>query len=206
MSENIRSRDSAVRSPSDLPPPRDRKKATRSVSPPLSHVPLKRFNYLLALFATLLVVFYAWRLAQWKADVGGWWNLALGRRPPAQQNPHPDQHAWAQTDQRPDGVGEPGVEQRIEELARALGLPSGDLARAIADAVREHVPPASLSSVAAHETGDAVKYVVDPSGAAASDAESAPASTASRGFGVVQEALEAAVGLDEPPSALGREV
>lgn len=43
------------------------------------------------------------------------------------------------------------AEDRINELAAALGMPSKDLAMAIADAVREHVPPASLSSVAAHE-------------------------------------------------------
>ncbi len=36
------------------------------------------------------------------------------------------------------------MEDRIDELAF-------DIAAAIADAVREHVPPASLSSVAAHE-------------------------------------------------------
>ncbi|KAI0739875.1 hypothetical protein C8Q80DRAFT_1200760 [Daedaleopsis nitida] len=43
-------------------------------------------------------------------------------------------------------------------------MPSSDLASAITDAVREHVPPASLSSVAAHEpSGTAVRYLVNPS-------------------------------------------
>ena len=45
------------------------------------------------------------------------------------------------------------VEERINELASALGMPSKDLASAIANAVREYVPPASLSSISAHQTG-----------------------------------------------------
>ena len=49
--------------------------------------------------------------------------------------------------------GHPGeihldVERRVEELADALGVDPGDFARAIADAVRQLVPPASLSSLA----------------------------------------------------------
>lgn len=45
------------------------------------------------------------------------------------------------------------VEQRINDLASALGMPSKDLASAIAVAVHKYVPPATLSSVAAHQTG-----------------------------------------------------
>ena len=45
------------------------------------------------------------------------------------------------------------VDDRINDLAAALGMPSKDLASAIASAVHEYVPPASLSSVAAHQTG-----------------------------------------------------
>jgi hypothetical protein len=48
------------------------------------------------------------------------------------------------------------VEDRINALASALGIPSKELASAIAVAVREHVPPASLSSIAAKETGSVV--------------------------------------------------
>jgi hypothetical protein len=40
------------------------------------------------------------------------------------------------------------VERRIEELADALGVDPVDFARAIADAVRQLVPPASLSLLA----------------------------------------------------------
>ncbi|EED84211.1 predicted protein [Postia placenta Mad-698-R] len=205
MSQNLQ-QPSAVQSSSDLPPPRERKRVTRSVSPPLSHVPLSRFNYIIALLAAALVAFYAWRVAQWKAEVGGWWNLALGRRPPAIQNQNHmngANGAWAaQSDDNKRKESEPDVEQRIEELARALGVSSTDLAGAIAGVVREFVPPASLSSVAAHETGNAVKYLVDPSSVSSSAAEEAPGATASSGVGAMLHAVEAAVGMDEPPSEL----
>ena len=52
------------------------------------------------------------------------------------------------------------VEDRINELARVLGIPSKKLASAIADAVRQNVPPASLSSVAAKETGKVVETLL----------------------------------------------
>ncbi|PCH34583.1 hypothetical protein WOLCODRAFT_133521 [Wolfiporia cocos MD-104 SS10] len=210
MSQAIRT-PTAVHSPSDLPPPRDRKKAIRPVSPPLSNVSLSRFNYAIVLLAALLVAFYAWRLAQWKAEVGGWWNLALGRRPLALQNQNQGTSSSAGASANP-GLKwqrhdeEPSVEDRIEELAAALGIPSKDLAQAIAGAVRDNVPPASLSSVSAHETGDAVKYIVNPSSPSSSAAENAPVSTASKGFKAMESAFEAMVGLDEPPSDLMREV
>jgi len=52
-------------------------------------------------------------------------------------------------------VTRPDVERRIEELADALGVNRVDFARAIADAVCQFVPRASLSSLAseAKETG-----------------------------------------------------
>lgn len=50
------------------------------------------------------------------------------------------------------------VEERIGALAEALDMPSRDLAFAIADGVREHVPPASLLSVKEHQTGYALNF------------------------------------------------
>ncbi|KAL6310271.1 hypothetical protein BKA93DRAFT_814049 [Sparassis latifolia] len=199
MSQNVRQRGSAVKSSSDLPPPRDRKKATAPISPPLSRVPLHRFVYYLALFAVIVSAFYTWRLFQWKAKVGGWWNLALGRRPPGMQS---QGVSWpggvAPTSTPPPSGGHASVEQRINELAAALGIASKDLASAIASAVREHVPPASLSSTAAHETGDAVQYLINPTSASASETESDPGTPASRGIiKTVASAFEAVVGLDD---------
>lgn len=49
------------------------------------------------------------------------------------------------------------VEDRVNGLASALGIPSKELASAIAGVVRQHVPPASLSSIAAKETGKVVE-------------------------------------------------
>lgn len=150
MSEAISSNSSAAKSSSDLPPSRDRK-GIRSVSPPLSGTPLHRFNYSIVLFGVLILSFYAWRWIQWKNDAGGWWNMAMGRRTPGADalNTNPTGASYGGANEREKG--EPTVEDRINELAAALGMPSSDLAAVIAEAVREHVPPASLSSVAAHE-------------------------------------------------------
>ncbi|KAI0074891.1 hypothetical protein K474DRAFT_1709459 [Panus rudis PR-1116 ss-1] len=196
---------SAVKSKADLPPPREGK-GIRSVSPPLSNTPLHRFNYYIALLAVLLLAIYSYRLLQWKANAGGWWNLALGKRPPIAQTQDAQssgQSGWKGTGAPSGGArADLTVEQRIEELASALGMPSKDLASAIAGAVREFVPPATLSSVSASQTGEAVSYLVDPSGAAASESESAIGATATKGFKVVASAFEAAVGMDEPPVEL----
>lgn len=219
MSSNIQN-ESNVRSADDLPPPRDRQ-GMRSVSPPLAHMTMKRFNYYLTCGAALVFAFYAWRLTLWKAEAGGWWNLVLGRRPPpAQAGGMEGLGGEGQIpipQMTPGFGGNKAVEDRIGELAEALGMPSKDLASAIAAAVHAHVPPASLSSVAAHQTGyvvacilrvpylidegfasDAVQFLVDPTGAAASDSSaSAILPGATKG---IKAAFEAAVGMDEPPN------
>ncbi len=61
-----------------------------------------------------------------------------------------------QTEHRAQHGRVEGVEDRINALAEALGVPSKDLARAIAGAVREYVPPASLSALKEKETGSPV--------------------------------------------------
>lgn len=80
------------------------------------------------------------------------------------------------------------VEDKINALAEALGIPSKDLASAIAVAVREHIPPASLSSVKAQETGSGViKELVGE--------EEGEGDEGGFAAGVVN----GMVGLDEPP-------
>ncbi|EKM51421.1 uncharacterized protein PHACADRAFT_263536 [Phanerochaete carnosa HHB-10118-sp] len=153
MSENIHG-DSAVKSKQDLPPARDRK-GIRPVSPPLSNTSMKRFNHYMALFVTLILAFYAWRLMVWKAEVGSWWNLMLGKQPPAMRSGGVGSGSSVTmadvtpTSSRTDMT----VDDRINELASALGVPSKDLASAIAVAVHDYVPPATISSIAAHQTG-----------------------------------------------------
>jgi len=204
MSESIRGK-SAVKSKQDLPPPRDRK-GIRPVTPPFMKTSMARFNYYMAVFVALVLAFYAWRLMIWKAEAGSWWNLMLGKQPPAMRNGDAGNGSGvSMADVTPTAGSRVDltVEERINELASALGMPSKDLASAIAVAVHDHVPPATLSSVAAHQTGDAVKYLVDPEGASESDASATaiiPAAT--KGAKMIHKAFDAAVGMDEPPSEM----
>ncbi|KAG6833154.1 hypothetical protein H0H87_010541 [Tephrocybe sp. NHM501043] len=146
----------------NLPPPRT-SPPLKPVSPPLSNTRLNRLIYLLIFLSALLSAYYSYRITQYKAEVGGWWNLALGRRPPQVQTGQGDTgnfHKGNGRKREMRGEHEESVEDRINALARALGMPSKDLASAIAVAVREYVPPASLSSVAAKETGPAVQEML----------------------------------------------
>lgn len=145
---------------------------------------------------------------QWKSEVGGWWNLAVGKRPPKIQTQ--DGGGW----NKRQGKAQKGhhrsetVEDRINALAEALGMPSKDLASAIAGAVKEYVPPATLSSIAAHETGIAVEELINgvSSGQqkdarqAKEQAEAAEDSTPGPGgvMGAMMDGIEGFVGMDEP--------
>ncbi|KAJ7220794.1 hypothetical protein GGX14DRAFT_432090 [Mycena pura] len=142
---------------SDLPPKREGP-ALRSVSKPLASTRLNRLIYLLVLLSTLLSAYYGYRALQWKTEVGGWWNFALGRPP------QPKHDGGAHARARKGGGGSGNVEDHINALADALGMPSRDLASAIAGAVKQYVPPASLSSVAAHQTGEAVEALLKSPG------------------------------------------
>jgi NAD/NADP transhydrogenase alpha subunit len=87
------------------------------------------------------------------------------------------------------------VEKHIAALAEELGMgKDSDLAVAIAEVVREHVPPASLSalSASAQETGGS--RVVD---ALLGQQQSATAA----GAGKVAETLGKVVGMDDTPGA-----
>jgi len=86
-----------------------------------------------------------WRFLKWKSAAGGWWNLALGKRPPARVQ----QYNAGKLNGEQEGIN---IEDRINALAEVLGLHSHELASAIADAVRSHVLPEALRSVAAAET------------------------------------------------------
>jgi len=195
-----------VTNPSDLPSSRPRQKALRRVSPPLSSLSLNKLVYILALFAVLLTAFYSYRIVQYKSQVGGWWNLALGKRPPQLQDEN--RSPGSNSNQQPSGkkwwVGKSsdsgrfeGVEDRINALAKALGMPPKELASAIAGAVKEYVPPASLSSMssaAAKQTGR--------------NAETAnilwaegEGEEGKGGDGAMGDVLGSMVGIDEPPEA-----
>jgi len=145
---------------SDLPPPR-KTPSMRPVSPPLSHTRLTSLIYVLVLLSALLVAFYSYRMVQYKNQVGNWWDFAIGQRPPiyhTQNNHHSPNGEFRGEASK---IEDESVEGKITALAQALGIPTKDLASAIAVAVREYVPPASLSSIAAEETGPAVKVMLE---------------------------------------------
>lgn len=143
----------------DLPPPRTRK-GLKSVSKPLSNTRLTDIIYILAGISILITGFYAYRITQWKSEAGGWWNLAVGKRPPQV----PRGVNVGQAGVRPEYGGYTGntrgksdVEDRINALAEILGLPATDLASAISGAVAMHVAPATLSSISSSVSADKAK-------------------------------------------------
>ncbi|KAF8621856.1 hypothetical protein AX15_007469 [Amanita polypyramis BW_CC] len=139
-------------------------RAFKPVAPPLSGVSLHRFIYTLFILVSVIGAYYSFRLVQYKTEIGGWWNLALGRSPShVQQQRDRASYAYTETKQTYSG-GAGTVEHGLNQLAEALGIPSTDLADAIASAVKDHVPPASLSSIAAKETGRAVRILINRNG------------------------------------------
>ncbi|KAL0574635.1 hypothetical protein V5O48_007331 [Marasmius crinis-equi] len=150
---------SSTKTKDNLPPQRSRK-GIRPVKPPLHSTSLNKFIYILVLLSTLITAYYSYRLIQWKTEVGGWWNLAVGRKPAQVIQEHSYQGQGQQYN-RPSNTKDESVEDRINALATALGMPPKDLAKAIAGAVREYVPPASLSSIRERETaGPAVDVLL----------------------------------------------
>jgi hypothetical protein len=139
----------------------------------------------------ILTAFYSWRILQYKTAVGGWWNILLGERPLRGENQAPvaggGRRPWGGKGMQEKGES---VEDRINALADALGIPSKDLASAIAVAVREHIPPASLSSVKAQETGSGVINNIVGEREEGQDGGIAA--------GVVS-GIDSMVGMDEPP-------
>lgn len=182
----------------NLPPVRRTKALRSDISLPLQHTRLRNLIYFLVFFTTLLTVFYSYRAVQNKRSVGGWWNLATGRH----QAPTFKQTAgeWGGGSAGQHQASGESVEDKINALAAALGMPSHELASAIAVAVQNYVPPASLSSVAAKETGPAVKVLVE-----GGDNGEEYAGTAAESPGVVagivhgvEANIENFVGMEEP--------
>ncbi|GJJ14132.1 hypothetical protein Clacol_008389 [Clathrus columnatus] len=127
---------------------------------PGSKVPFNRFIYIFSALVVAFTLFNVYRILQWKTLAGGWTSLMLGKLGENPSTSNNDQSA--QPSSATDHPRE-SVDYHIEALAKALGLPSRDLASAIAEAIREHIPPASLSSVSAAEatqSGDPVNIIV----------------------------------------------
>ncbi|KAF8734584.1 hypothetical protein RHS02_06949, partial [Rhizoctonia solani] len=182
----------AEKSPENLPPKRE-SKTTQDVRAPLSGTSLSTVIYSLAALGLIWGALSAYRIVQLKADAGGWYNLALGRRPDTgahmKGNPHVGSHK-AST----HNTGVKGVEDRIRALADELGIHP----RELASAVRPLMPTASASSISAEASAtpmaDAVIGVLgsdNPSG-------EQQANGASSGF----PDLGTLVGLDDPAPGL----
>jgi len=105
---------------------------------------------------------------QYKNQMGGWWGLATDKkRPrddgsdsssPSHQSKSGRKQWWSgeSTEDSPGATGSSDVEDKINALATALGMPPKELASAIVNAAKVYVPPASLSSLssaAARESG-----------------------------------------------------
>ncbi|EEB99073.1 hypothetical protein MPER_01309 [Moniliophthora perniciosa FA553] len=107
-------------------------------------------------------------------------------------------------DRRPHANKGESVEDRINALALARGMPRQDLARAIAGAVKEYVPPASLTSIRERETaGPAVDVLLGkkapPKGSKNTQSGANVAQEAKEGAtGVVEGVMDSFVGMDEP--------
>ncbi|KAF9475749.1 hypothetical protein BDN70DRAFT_222275 [Pholiota conissans] len=178
----------------NLPPSRT-SASLRTVSAPLSKLSLSRLIYILAGLTVLLLAFYSYRVVQYKREVGGWWSLAMGKTP-AEVHAHA-QEGYANPNADKKGTGganEDTVGDRIGALAEILGMPSNELASAIASAVRAYVPPASLSSVAAKETGEAVKALLGQE----KDEEHTQADGSPGVVGGILHGVESFAGMDEP--------
>ncbi|KDR79130.1 hypothetical protein GALMADRAFT_243006 [Galerina marginata CBS 339.88] len=178
----------------NLPPGR-KSQSMRKVSAPLSKLRLGTLIYVLIGLTALLSTYYGYRAVQYKTAVGGWWNVALGRRPPEMKAGYGDSSNTPPSHSK-GKHGEGSVEYHINALAQALGMPTSDLATAIAGAVRAYVPPASLSSVKASETGEAVKVLLQKP--EAGEGEPLPKPTTVGVVGSVVSGMEAVVGMDEP--------
>lgn len=124
----------------------------------------------------------------------------LGKKPPEMQASGTSSSSGGYTHVNTGDADSGSVESHIMALALALGMPTHELASAIASAVRSYVPPASLSSIKAHETGDAVKVLLQEPAATAGGGSGAweAASTASGVVEGVVSGMENFVGMDEP--------
>jgi len=176
--------------------PKRRGKALQTVSKPLQNTSLKTVIYWLAAAAVLMSTFYAYRITRWKADAGGWWNLAMGKRPS-------QMHAQNYGGSVPSATARSknlDLEDHINGIASILAIQPTDLASAISGVVAEHVAPKSLSSLSSSASAaSAEKTAVDA--LFGGDGESNRAEGAGPSLGSVAKAVEALVGFDEPVGA-----
>lgn len=180
--------------------PKRRGKALQPVSRPLKNTSLNTVIYWLAAITLLISTFYAYRLTQWKAEAGGWWNLALGKRPPQMQPGMNTQNYGGAVPTANVKSKELDLEDHINGIASILAIEPTELASAISGVVAQHVAPKSLSSLSSSASAaKADKTAVEA--LFGGDAESNSGEGAGASLGSVAKAVEAIVGFDEPVGA-----
>ncbi|KZV76599.1 hypothetical protein PENSPDRAFT_646033 [Peniophora sp. CONT] len=182
----------------DLPPkkPREERGITAEVHPPFYNVSFSTFMNLLGAGLFIVLGVYTYSAAQSalglaRGDNTGamhpaiWalsWGGGSSSAPSAKVNVDNTEMASA-------------VETHVAGLASALGMgQDSDLASALAEVVRDHVPPASLSALSAQAESTGGSRVVD----ALLGKE--PEAT---GVAKVADTLGTVVGTDDAPDALG---
>ena len=151
----------------DLPPPmtkEERGTSSKHVQKPLEQIRLTTFLHILLCVLLVCLAWYAYRTSIVALDTftstsantfsdislslhsNPLWQFFSGHLRWGGSGLGHDEHS---------GGTQLDLERRIEELADTLGVDAVEFARAIADAVRQLVPPASLSLLAneARETG-----------------------------------------------------
>ncbi|KAL5512389.1 hypothetical protein ACEPAG_3381 [Sanghuangporus baumii] len=191
----------------DLPPKRQGRAIRHDVSKPLQNVSLARVVHLLTMFAVFFAAFYAYRFYQWKSDVGGWWNLATGKRPP-QMNVQTDANTGYAPRANSGMKQDAALESHIHGIASILGMQPTDLASALHDVVHQHVAPKTISSLSSSisktasvsgSSAPAASVIFGRSGPVPDAASSTGGVTDKAG--TVAKAVEAIVGFDEPVMA-----
>ncbi|VDB92504.1 unnamed protein product [Peniophora sp. CBMAI 1063] len=184
-----------------LPPkkPREERGIIADVHPPFYNVSFATFMNLLGAGLIVVLAVYSYAAAQDALGLArgsnsgalhpALWILSWGGGSSAST---PSASASAKVDNTDMAVG---VESHIAGLASVLGMgQDSDLATALAEVVREHVPPASLSALAAQAESTGGSRVVD----ALLGKE--PEAT---GVAKVADTLGTVVGTDDAPEALG---
>lgn len=169
----------------------------QAVTAPLYKSSTSTFFYVLSTLAVLIFAWYAYKgvsvVSSAVSNASPFGSSSSSSSSSASSSSSPSVNVGerrAGTETAGHDGGEMSVERRIEELAKAIGLSSKDLASAIAGAVREYAPPASLSSMSkkAEKTGGS-QIVDELTGKEGEEAEQA----------TWADTIEAMVGMEDMP-------
>lgn len=194
----------------DLPPKRQGK-AIQRVHWPLMNTDLSKIVYYISAAGLLVTVFYVYRIMQWKSDVGGWWNLALGKRPSLMRQ---DQNTMSGSggsmgsgDDAMRNVVQMGkspemdLEFHISAIASILDIRPTDLAFALSDAVHSYVAPKTLSSLSSSASAENAEKTAVEAFFGGDEEINDIAPGAAMKLGKMAKAVEAFVGSEEPIQA-----